>query len=294
MSPTKRIVVTGATGAQGGATVRHLLERKHAVRALVRDPDATAAGALRRLGAETVIADLDDPASIARAMSGADAAFVVATPFVEGGVRTEVRHAMTAIDAAVASGVAHIVYSSVASADRGTGVPHFDSKARVEAHLRGVSPAFTIVAPTEFVDLIVAPWAVGTLRAGQFGVPVSGRVPRQLTMVDDIGAFVSRVLDDPARFLGRRVEIASMVTSGDELAAILARRIGRPMRYVEQDRATVADADLLNMYEFFASTGFEVDVAALHAAHPDVGWHDADAWAAGIDWASILGLRSVA
>ena len=289
----KQVVVTGSTGAQGGAAARHLLGRKHAVRALVRDPGTAAAGALRTLGATTVVADLDDPASVAHAMQGADAAFVVATPFVAGGVGTEVRHALTAIDAAVAAGVPHIVYSSVASADRGTGVPHFESKARIEAHLRDVSPASTIVAPTEFIDLIVAPWALGMLRAGEIGVPVSGSIHRQLTVVDDIGAFVSHVIDQPAAFHGQRVEIASLVASGDELARLLGRRIGRPMRYVEQDRA-IADADLRTMYDFFASTGFEVDVAALHARYPDIGWHDADAWAAGIDWPAILGFQSVA
>lgn len=288
MSVAKTVAVAGATGAQGGATARHLLARGHAVRGIVRDPSGAAAARLRSIGIETAAGDFDDPASLVAAMAGVDAAFLMATPYIEGGIGAEIRHATALIDAAVAAGVPHIVYSSVASADRHTGVPHFDSKALVERHLRRMAPGATIVAPTEFIDLLVAPWVLDALRAGEIGVPVPGDVPRQLTAVDDIGAFVSRVLELPASFASRRIEIASLVATGDELAAAIERAAGRPIRYVERPMTAAGSDDLAAMYGFFRTTGFGVDIAGLHAAHPDVAWHDADAWAAGIDWDALL------
>lgn len=290
----KTAAVAGATGAQGGATARHLLARGHAVRGIVRDPAGAAAARLRSLGIETAPGDFDDPSSLAAAMTGVDATFLMATPYIDGGIDAEIRHATALIDTAVAAGVPHIVYSSVASADRHTGVPHFDSKALVERHLHRVAPGSTVVAPTEFIDLLVSPWVLDALRAGEIGVPVPGDVPRQLTAVDDIGAFVARVIEAPAAFAGRRVEIASLVATGDQLAAAIERAAGRPIRYVERPMAAAGSDDLAAMYRFFRTTGFAVDIAGLHADHPDVAWRDADTWAAGIDWPALLATPAAA
>src|SRR5512140_1419014 len=118
------VAVAGATGKQGGAVARTLLHRGHAVRALTRRPEARAAADLRALGADIYQADLDDDEAVQRATAGADALFLMATPY-EGGVEAEVRQARTAAKAAKEAGVKHLVYSSVASADQDTGVPHF-------------------------------------------------------------------------------------------------------------------------------------------------------------------------
>lgn len=288
---TMTIAVTGATGAQGGATARHLLRRGYAVRAIVRDPAGASASALRSQGADVVVGDFDRPEGLGEALRGVDAAFVMATPFIEGGPATEVRHGMSTIDAAVSAGVGHIVYSSVASADRRTGVPHFESKSIIERHLRHVRPDATVVAPTEFVDLVLAPWAIDSLRDGWFGVPVDGDIERQLTVVDDIGALAATVLADPRTFAGRRIEIASFTTTGHALAATIARHAG-PMRYEAPPIEVIADDDLRAMYAFMAAGGYDVDIEALHDAHPEVAWHTAEAWAAGIDWPALVGRRA--
>lgn len=294
MSAATTVVVAGATGAQGGATARHLRARGHAVRGIVRDPDGPAAARLRAHQVEIAVADFDDPTALVGAMTGADAAFLMATPYIEGGTAAEIRHGTALIDAAVSAAVPHIVYSSVASADRHTGVPHFDSKAILERHLRRVAPGATTIAPTEFIDLIIAPWVLDALRDGEIGVPVPGDVLRQLTAVEDIGAFASRVVEDPHAYAGRRIEIASLLATGHELAAAVERHAGRSMRYVERPIDVAGSDDLRAMYRFFGATGFGVDVARLHAAHPDIRWHDADAWAASIDWPALLSAVAVA
>lgn len=288
MPGRKNVTVTGATGAQGGALTRHLLGRGHRVRALVRDPQSPAAASLQAAGAELAVGDFDDPASLIRAARGADAFFAMATPFVLGGTETEVRQGTNLVDAALTADVAHVVYSSVASADRGTGVPHFESKYAVERHLASSAAAWTVIAPTEFLDMVLAPWSLPALREGVLGVPVPGDRPRQLTVVADVAAFAGLVIENPERFVGRRVEIASDVVTGDELAAALARAAGRPIRYVMPPEDGPVEADLRAMYAFMADGGYTVDVAGVHAAYPEVPWRDVGTWARAQDWHRLL------
>lgn len=146
MSPTKTVLVTGATGAQGGALAHLLLQRGHTVLALTRHGDAARATALEAQGAEVVVGDFDDPVSLRTAASGADAVFAMATPF-ETGTDDETRHGRNVIDAARTAGAGHLVSSSVASADQNTGVPHFESKFLIEKYLTESGLPHTILAP---------------------------------------------------------------------------------------------------------------------------------------------------
>ena len=129
------VAVAGATGAQGGAAARALLAAGHPVRALTRDPAGPAAAALRDLGADVRRADFDERDSLDAALAGAGGLFAVTTPFGTD-LAAEVRQGRALIDAASAAGVGHVVLTSAAHADRGTGVPHYESKHLVERHLR--------------------------------------------------------------------------------------------------------------------------------------------------------------
>ena len=118
------VLVSGATGNQGGAVARNLLERGFEVRALTRDPDKPAARLLAERGAEVVRGDLEDRSSLDRALEGAYGAFSVQN-FSEAGYDGEVRQGKALADAAKEAGVSHFVYSSVGSAYRNTGIPLF-------------------------------------------------------------------------------------------------------------------------------------------------------------------------
>src|SRR4051812_44865190 len=99
MTEKKRILVTGATGKQGGATARRLVEKEHRVRALARDIGSPAAKALAASGVELVRGDLGDRAALDRALAGVDAMFLVTTPYGSS-VETETREGVAAADAA--------------------------------------------------------------------------------------------------------------------------------------------------------------------------------------------------
>jgi uncharacterized protein YbjT (DUF2867 family) len=280
------VAVAGATGNQGGAVARRLLERGHHVRGLTRNPDGQPANRLREAGAQILAADAEVPGSLVPAVTGADAIFVMATPF-EAGEEAETRQARNLIDAAVAAGVPHVVYSSVASADQGTRVPHFESKFAVEEHLRATGVPFTIVAPTAFMEMAIAPWALPALREGWTGEPLSPDVPVQRVALADIGAFAALVIDQPDRFARARIELAGDSLSGAEQAASLSRYAGHDLRYVQTPIERAGSEDLQKMFQFLASGGYKVDVARLRHDYPEIAWHDFEAWAAEQDW-SIL------
>src|SRR4051812_21317853 len=136
MSNGRTILVLGATGRQGGATARALVARGFSVRVLTRDADRPAARTLVGLGAAVVKGDLDDAPSVRRAMEGVHGVFSVQTPYGPGGSERELQQGIAVVDATKDAGVEHLVYSSVGGAERNTGIPHFESKYRIEQHVR--------------------------------------------------------------------------------------------------------------------------------------------------------------
>src|SRR5258708_10649088 len=130
MSQKLAVVVTGGTGKQGGAVVKSLLERGHEVRAVTRSTESAKARELASAGVTLVRASLEDTAALTKALEGATSLFAMTTPF-EVGTHAETRHVMSAAHAAKAAGV-HLGFSSLGSATRRTGGPHFDSTSTVE------------------------------------------------------------------------------------------------------------------------------------------------------------------
>src|SRR5258708_38148122 len=150
MAQKLTVVVTGATGNQGGAVARGLLQRGTKVRAATRDPNDNQAKVLAKAGATLVAAaSLEDTAAITRALEGATPLFAMTTPF-GGGTVAETRQGVAAADAAKAAGM-RLVFTSVNSANRRTGVPHFHSKYEVEKHIAKVYVSATILAPAFFM-----------------------------------------------------------------------------------------------------------------------------------------------
>lgn len=279
--------VTGATGAQGGATVRALLARGHRVRALTRDPESVAAKELAALGAEVVRADFDDPASLDAALAGADGLFAMSTPFGTD-LDTEVRQAVGLLDRAAAAGVGHLVYTSATNADRATGIPHFDSKYLVEQHLRGLGVDWTVIAPAAFLDNWTSGWSMEGLRNGVFALPMPAGKPLAVIAAADIGGFAALALDRRAEFAGRRIDIASDECTPAEIGAAIATASGWDLAYEEVPLEVVRrySTDLAAMFGYFTEVGMDVDVAALRREYPEVGWRSVGQWAATVEWAA--------
>jgi len=289
MSNTRSVLVTGATGQQGGAVVRALIARGHRVKAISRRPDSEGAKRLTAAGVEVVAGDLDDAASVATAAKGVDTMFLMGNSY-EAGTDAETRQGIAVANAAKAAGVGHLIYSSVADADKKTGIPHFDSKYLVEKHIAGLGIPYTISAPVAFMENTVAPWAIDGLRQGVYAAALPPtRVLQQIT-IDDIGAFVAALAERREQVFGKRFDIAGDELSGEQQVKILSEVLGRPIRFQELPIAAIRQQseDTALMFEWFDRTGYDAGIAALRRDFPEVGWHSYADWARGFDW-SVLG-----
>ncbi|MDT5337543.1 MAG: hypothetical protein QOD90_3048 [Mycobacterium sp.] len=273
-STTKTIAVAGATGAQGGAVVDALLERGASVRALVRSTGSERARNLANRGAELVQIDANDPASLNNALRGVDAFFFMTTPYGDSqstDVDGEVRQGVAFADAATAAQVPHVVFSSVGGAERNSGVPHFESKRRIEEYILGRDLRATIIRPVFFMDnfLSMAP----TVEDNELvlRLPVPDGIKLQAIAVRDIGVVAAAALLDPAA-VPAAIEIAGDELTGSEIAAILGERVGLSARY-EALPVEVLDGqdDLQKMFRWFAETpAYQADIAAVRRIDPDL------------------------
>ena len=281
----KHVLVTGATGQQGGALATLLLKQGHRVRALTRKVDSPRARTLSEQGAELFAADADDRASMEKAAAGIDAVFAMATPF-EGGVEAETRQGVNIVTAAAEAGVAQVIYSSVAGADQNTGIPHFESKFLIEQHLRTLGVPFTIIAPVYFMENLIAPWNIGALASGVLPMALPAGRKLQQIAVADVAGFAAEVIAKPEEFTTPRIDLASDERTGTEAAAILARASGREMKYLEisLEQIRAGNEDLALMFDWINRVGYHADIAGLRARYPNVGWHSLEAWAGAHGW----------
>jgi uncharacterized protein YbjT (DUF2867 family) len=289
------VFVTGATGQQGGAVTRALLARGHNVRALTRNPSSDAAKALTKAGVDVREGDFNDPATLTAAATGVDTAFVMGTPF-EAGEAAEIRQGIAAIDAVKAAGVGHVIYSSVASADKQTGIPHFDSKYVVEQHLAASGLNYTISAPVWFMDNLFAPWMIGALRNGTIAIALDKAKPLQHVAVEDIGVFVASLAERREAVFGKRFDIAGDELTGEALTKALSEAMGRTFNYfdVPLDMIRQQSEDLATMFAWFDKVGYSADIDGLRRDFPEVKWHRFADWAKTRDWSVLDAVASEA
>ncbi|MBI5624047.1 MAG: NmrA/HSCARG family protein [Elusimicrobia bacterium] len=262
----KVVLVTGATGKQGGTVARALLKAGFRVRALTRRPEK--AVDLSAAGAQVVQGDFEDRSSLAAALKDADGVFAMSTPF-EAGLQAEVSQGMTLVAAAQAARVPHLVFTSVASADRGTGIPHFETKARIEAYLKGMAVPYTILRPVWFMENF-GTWLLPFIMQGDLPAPVKPETCLQMVALKDIGRFAAAAFSDPKRFLGKEIDLAGDALTFPAVADILSQVMLRSVlfRRIPPEAAERAvGRDFALMYRWFDETGYDVDIQALEKAY---------------------------
>ena len=264
------IAVAGATGKQGGAVAARLLARGHRVRALTRSPDKPAAAALAEAGAELVQADLENRHSLDDALDGGAAVFSV-QDFLEAGVDAEVRQGLNLTAAAAAANVDHIVYSGASTMDRHTGVPHLDSKWRIEREVRSLDVPWTVFRPAAFMENWA--WERETiLNEGMMPLPGRPDMTYRQVSVRDIAAMAVLAFEQPVTWVGQIVSLAGDALTPVQIAETFSRVLGRPIRHQQVDwdtcRATQGE-ELMLMYRYFDEFGMDGDPTMLRHWHPD-------------------------
>lgn len=259
------ILVVGATGQQGGAVADQLLGGGHAVRAMTRRPESDDARKLREAGATVVRGDLDDPASLEEPLAGAWGVFSLQNTW-EAGVEGEEEQGKRLAKLAREADVQHFVYSSVGSAHRDTGIPHFDNKWRVEERVRELDfPSHVVLRPVFFMDNWISPWFQPALDEGHVAIGIEPDTRLQMIAVEDIGRFGRLAFEGHEELDGRAIELAGDERTGPETAEIFSRVTGRAIDF---QRVPIEDVrefseDFAIMLEWFDRVGYEADIEGL-------------------------------
>jgi len=278
------ILVTGATGTQGGAVVRSLLGAGRAVRAMTRNPDSDKARALAAAGVEVVRGDFDDMASLDAALAGASGVFSVQTPTHPGDLDTETRAGKALVDAAFRTGVDMFVHTSVARAgdhEQFAGWregrwerSYWLAKAAVNEAVRQRGfKRYVILKPAMMMENLVAPVAqfmfASLGKTGRFETAIASGTRTDWIAARDIGAFAAAAFGDPDRFHGKEIDLAAQSLTMDEVAASIARGTGRRVSAVslseEEALARSNHAGVVSNQAWRNVEGYRVDLDAVRA-----------------------------
>jgi uncharacterized protein YbjT (DUF2867 family) len=227
------ILVVGATGKQGGAVTRHLLNNGFKVRALTRNAESPAAKRLVEQGAELVIGNLDDRDSLQQAVLGVTGVFSVQNYWEKGvGYKGEVRQGKNLADVAKASGVQHFVQSTMAD---GCTVPqqleHFKSKAEVEQYIKAIQLPHTFLGTVTFMDNVLDSAFGGEWTFPFISSIMQPEVSYHMLAVDDMGAIAAAVFANPTQYIGQKINMASDCPTVPEMKQIYKAVSGRSAKW---------------------------------------------------------------
>jgi uncharacterized protein YbjT (DUF2867 family) len=254
------ILVTGATGAQGGSVASHLLANgKFKVRCFTRKPDSEKAEALRKLGAEVVAGDLGNVESLHAAMNGCYGVFGV-TNFWEhfSGEREQGRNLINAVNAAR---VEHFVFSTLPSVKKLSNgeleAPHFDIKAQLEEYSRELGLPATYINVAFYYENFTTFFPPQKQLDGSFsfGFP-QGDTPLAMVSVEDTGGVASAIFNGSAEFIGKTIGVVGSDDPPKSYAESMSRVLGERVVYQHIPREVFAGFgfpgadDLANMFDF--------------------------------------------
>ncbi|KAF8496964.1 hypothetical protein JB92DRAFT_2746124 [Gautieria morchelliformis] len=237
MASKKIVVVTGATGGQGGSVAKFLLDDgTYAVRAITRNPDSPAAKDLAARGAEVVKADLTNLESVEKAFAGAYGVFGI-TNFWEPGVGYdgEISQGKLLVDAAKASGIKHFVLSTLDSSEYNA--RHWESKNVIDQYLQKSGVPRTSLYTTFYFENFAGMYAPKKCKDGSYEIPAPllPDAPFAIFSVADTGAFALAAFLHPEEWIGKDMRVASEFLTVRTMAADLSDVSGKIVHIKEVD-----------------------------------------------------------
>ncbi|KAI1490118.1 hypothetical protein F5X96DRAFT_637736 [Biscogniauxia mediterranea] len=289
---SRALLITGATGKQGGSVIKALLDAKADFQILAVTRNASSASA-KRLAAKSsnivlVEGNLDDADGVFENAKKATSQpiwgvfSVQALALNKTGPVIEERQGKALVDAALKHGVKHFVYSSVdrhgaRSSDNPTSVPHFASKHRIEQHLmqsaRGADMGWTVLRPVAFMENFDG-GLVGKIFATAWKVAVRSR-PLQLVATADIGAFAVKAFTAPPEeeFNEKCISLAGDELTWEQMASVFRQKTGSevPLTWGFVARFVLwLSREMGTMFDFFEKEGYGADIEELRKMHPDL------------------------
>jgi uncharacterized protein YbjT (DUF2867 family) len=266
------VLVTGATGRQGTAVVRHLLSDGWRVRGVTRSPGSEESRELARRGVEVVTADMADLDAMRTACANAYGVYSVQNPMIAG-VEGEAVQGRNVATAAADAGVSHLVYGAAGPGTPDTGVAAWDVKLEVEAYARSCGLPVTVLRPMAFMELMtdkdlyppVAAWHLMPRLVGEDR-------PLPWLSAEDLGAIAARAFGDPTTYVGRELGLAADVCTLAQCREVWRRVTGRAPRRIPMPVwlfERFVGPDLTRMWHWLASHDVEADVTQTRSICPD-------------------------
>lgn len=258
----KTILVTGATGRQGGAVVQHLVRNNFTVKAFSRTPDSISAQILISKGVEVVKGDMSNLQSLIAVMKGCDGVFSIQNYF-ECGAEKEVEFGKNLANAAKQSNISHFIYNSVCNADSSTGVPHFETKNKIEQHIKSIGLPYTILRPVKFMENYYIPQVFKGILGGKLFDSIKPGKKHQIIALDDIGKYVADAFANPEKYLAKTIEIAGDELTNEEVAATMTEVLGIKVKFKRLPLFVVKmvmDKELYLMFRWFNEKGFTANI----------------------------------
>jgi uncharacterized protein YbjT (DUF2867 family) len=229
MQTLKKIFVTGATGNQGGAVVRNLLSRGFDIKVLVRDPAAAAVNNLTHQQVEIIEGDLSNPATYKQHLQDVDGVFC--NLVFKYGVSKEIKQGFDLIKHSKENNVKHFVYSSVIGCDLNTGIPHLESKFKIENHIKASGMDYTIIRPSSLYENLLIPRVKIGIMEGKLVMPTHKNKVQQFVSSQDIGKVTASIFSNPEKYFNRTITLAAEQMDGEQLAAVFSKTLNKEMKF---------------------------------------------------------------
>lgn len=255
----KTFVVTGATGRQGFAVTQHLIRNGAQVKGLTRNPQSKKAKRIAALGAELVAGDMNDLSRLKEIFQGASGVYSVQNPYTSS-FTAEVQQGKNVADAAKATGVAHIVQGSAGFGEK-TGIPSWDSKLEIKEYMQSLELPLTVLRPTAFMELINDA-GFYPMASTFHHMPRLMGADKKVTWlaIDDLGAITAKVFNDPQKYIGQDIKLASDLQSINEVRMLHQEVLGKKAPHFPMPefmfRLFTGD-DLIIMWKYLKTANYE-------------------------------------
>ncbi len=232
-----------------------------------------------------IYGNYDEPESLAKALEGVWGVFAVQNTW-EAGVAREEEQGKRFAEIASAQGVSHYVYSSVGSAHRNTGIPHFDNKWRIEEKVRALKfPSYAILRPVFFMENFLSPTVLPAILQGKLQVGLKPDTKLQMIAVDDIGTFGLMLFEHHDVMNGAEIDIAGDEHTMPQIASFLSHIRGSEVEFmpVSKEEVRKFSEDYAIMLDWFDRTGYDVQIDRLEVKF-GIRLTKFEQWAKKINW----------
>jgi uncharacterized protein YbjT (DUF2867 family) len=225
-------LVLGATGTQGGAVAKHLINSHAKVRALTRNPASPKSLELAKQGVEVIGGDMNDIASLSAAFTGVKGVFSLQDFYAPGvGKQGEIAQGLNVLEAAKAANVPHLVQSVMGDSEGGVSgshsPAHFQSKAAIEAAIKAADISWTLLGTVWFLENLLNPKMVPKMTFPILGGSLKPTTKFAMLSVDDLGAVASMSLLQPERFKGQKLNLANDSLTVPEMKIAYQKATGK-------------------------------------------------------------------